>query len=125
MAARRNFQYRASSALTATGNGNDLFVNPQDRNLRFDIDVTAVSGTTPTLAPKVQLWDATKGAYVDAGLAGSNITAAGHVVLLVGEEIVAAANLALNTVLTNRARLVYTVGGTTPSFTFSVTATLT
>lgn len=97
---------KSSAAVTANGQSNPADVTSFEQGLLF-IDITAVSGTSPTIDFKVQTKIA--GEWVDLpGVTIAQQTAVGDVV----------------TALTNFGkdiRLSYTVGGTTPSFTFSVT----
>lgn len=67
------------------------------------VDVSAVSGTTPTLDITVQ-WSPDDTEWFDTGDAFTQFTAAGKQVLRVPNKA-------------QSARLNYTVGGTTPSFT--------
>lgn len=73
------------------------------------LDVTAASGTSPTLDVKFQTKDALSGKWFDiAGLVMTQKTA-------VGTEIKSVASG-----LGSAIRAVYTIAGTTPSFTFSL-----
>jgi hypothetical protein len=82
-------------------------------------NVSVVTGTSPTLALRLQVADVTSGIFVD--LPGTNMvarTAVGtfltviHPGLTVGPEV-------LNMAIPRNFRLAWTIGGTTPSFTFS------
>lgn len=94
----------APAARTATGNGSSLAL--VDRNqLRLTLDVTAASGTTPTLDVTVQhspdgsTW-ATLGTFAQRTAAGSERK------IFSGVDRYVRAN--------------HAIGGTAPSFTFSV-----
>ena len=99
-----------SAAQTASGVSAGLLVR-QSPTIAVDINVSAVSGTTPTLNLFVErlgadgvwytLWNPTQ------------ITAVGTASTSIGPGCAIAA------VLTNQVRLRWVLGGTTPSFTFS------
>ena len=98
----------ASSAKTATGNSASALTNASARNALFAVNVTAASGTTPTLVVKVQVQDPVSSTWIDLpGAASASITATG-------------AYLITATNLPRTYRLAWTIGGTSPSFTFSV-----
>jgi hypothetical protein len=104
----------ASSAKTVTGNGSSVLVPEAGAKVAVAVNVSAASGTTPTLDLKVQ-WSHDGGtSWMDAETADTftQITAAKTVVKVFDRK---APNL----------RLVWTVGGTTPSFTFGATAYVT
>ncbi|MGZ4519170.1 MAG: hypothetical protein ACXVGA_00975 [Mycobacteriaceae bacterium] len=98
-----------SGAQTTSGNSG-LLRGPVGQYLNIQINVTAVSGTTPSCAFKVQ-WsqDAVNWADADPVDAFTAVTATGNVV----KNFMAKADFF---------RLVWTITGTTPSFTFSATA---
>lgn len=121
-----------SGAKTATGNGATQ-TNHDSRGAYIAAIVTPVSGTTPTAAFKLQ-WSPDGGTtWLDFGPAASNLTAAGQVVFAVYPTNVSQAagatpaDLALgatqmvriNAPLPRTWRLVWTIGGTTPSFTIT------
>lgn len=99
--------FAASAARTASGDSGPQSGFEVSSALRAQLDVTAASGTTPTL--NVVLEDT-----LDGGVTWNTIgtfaqrTAAGREVINV------------TTPFTDRLRARWTVGGTTPSFTFSV-----
>jgi hypothetical protein len=89
------------------------------------LDITAASGTTPTLDVKLQRFDVTSGQYVDvAGAAFAQKTTTGTDDLVVYPGATVTANRSISSVLTDTYRVLWTVGGTTPSFTFSVGGSL-
>ncbi len=112
----------ASAAQTATVTVADQ-INYNARGLDLIVDVTAVSGTTPTLTVALQGKDPASGKYYTI-LASASITAVGTTVLHVYPGLVAAANSAANAVLPRTWNVVATIGGTTPSFTFSIGASV-
>lgn len=107
----RNFTTVASAARTATGTSGALDA-PEGFDLCLSVAVTAVSGTTPTLDLTVE-WSSDGGTtwYVaDTSDAFTQFTAAAN-------------RVKRFTVKGSEYRLRWTIGGTTPSFTFSVTET--
>lgn len=120
--ARNNYSLNldTSSAKTATGNG-ATGTNHNFRGAEIFVNVTAVSGTTPTLTVRLQeSYDGTNFRDVDTtNLQTASITATGIAKLVVYPGIATAANASLNSVLPRTFRLAWTIGGTTPSFTFA------
>lgn len=112
----------ASAARTATLNSADQ-VNYDARGVRIFLDISAVSGTSPTLDVKLQSKDALSGVYVDdPGSVFAQKTATGTDELTVYPGVTTSANRARSAPLPRTWRVVCTIGGTTPSFTFSVGA---
>jgi hypothetical protein len=98
----------ASSAKTTSGNSAAGLTNASGRNAHFIVNVSAASGTTPTLVVRVQVQDPVSSTWVDLpGAATSTITGTGATLLSV-------------TNLPRTYRLAWVITGTTPSFTFSV-----
>jgi hypothetical protein len=110
----------SAATLTTTTNSPDFSMGAA--GARFFLNISAVSGTTPTLVVKIQVKDPVSGNYVDllnAVFASQNAT--GEWELTVYPGITTAANQAVSYVVTSPFRAVATIGGTTPSFTFSLT----
>ena len=97
-----------SAPVTATGNSGPLNGYGPAKVIRAQLEVTAVSGTTPTL--DVVIEDTLDGVNWNVIGTFTQATVATRQVL----------NIATSFAETIRVR--YTVGGTTPSFTFSVRA---
>jgi hypothetical protein len=113
----------ASSAKTANGNSAAAIVNHNARGVQLFVNVSASSGTTPTLVVRVQVQDPVGSGWVDLpGAATASITGNGLTLLTIYPGIAAVANSAINQPLPRNYRLAWVVGGTTPSFTFSVGA---
>ena len=109
-----------SAARTATANSSD-FENISARGIWLALNITAASGTTPTLDIKVQRKDPLSDTYYDVvGGAFAQKTGMGSDDLIIYPGITAAANRAVSSAIASRWRVVATIGGTTPSFTFSV-----
>lgn len=111
-----------SSAKVASGNSAAV-TNHSARGAVFFINVSAVSGTTPTLAVRVQMQDPVGSGWVDIpGAVTASITGVSLVALAVYPGATVAANAAVSYPLPRNYRLAWTIGGTSPSFTFSVGA---
>lgn len=119
-----NVAVETSSAKTASGNGTTQ-TNFNAAGVILWGNVTAVTGTTPTLTVRVQ-WSPDGGTnWIDLDTTNAqtaSIAATGAFVLRIYPGVTTAANAALNSPLPRTWRLAWTVGGTTPSFTFLVQA---
>lgn len=126
----------ASAARTATGNsgsldlaslgalieGTDLPAQVASYILRVQLDVTAASGTTPTLDVVVQ--DSLDGTNWNTVGTFSQKTAASREVINIGPRGDAQPAGFAWPFHPRKVRIQWTIGGTTPSFTFSVLASL-
>lgn len=105
--------FHPTAARTATGNGTGIDVQTMDGDLYLILDSAAGSGTTPTLDIKLQSSDTSGGTYTD--ITGATFT-----------QVTATASQQSITISKDEVRrwirVVYTISGTTPSFTFSVNA---
>lgn len=112
-----------SSARTSSGTGT-TFTNYNGRFVSFFINVTAVSGTTPTATFRVQeTYDGTNWIDIDTtNLQTASITATGQYKLRLGPGLPVTANASANVPAQRLLRLAWTIGGTTPSFTFATYA---
>ncbi len=101
----------ASAARTTTGASAELFVGAAQLFV-VEVEVTAASGTTPTLVVSLDdTFDGTDYNSVALIPAAGNITTTGRTLRRL--------NL-LDTPSTDRVRVSWTIGGTGPSFTFAV-----
>lgn len=123
----RTVTVASSAARTTTGNSGALIAPTRKvgeyRGAVFTLDITAASGTTPTLDVKVQRFDVVSGQYVDlpsAAFAQKTATGTDDVTIYPG--IAETANRSVSDVIGEVYRVVWTIGGTTPSFTFSIGA---
>ena len=118
-----NMLVEGSSAKTASGNS-AIQVNRDCSGAVFSIVTTAVSGTTPTMTVKVQ--GSTDGTnwYDISGAVTATINANGTATLTVYPGATPAANQVVSQPLPRLFRLAWTIGGTSPSFTFSVNAAM-
>jgi len=118
----RNVTVFESAARAATANGGDM-ENRTGKGVRLFLDITAASGTTPTLDVKIQGKDAISGSYYDiAGAAFAQQTTTGTADLTIYPGVAETANVSVSDIIPRDWRAVATIGGTTPSFTFSLGA---
>jgi len=120
--AHLSFEAVAAAARTVTENSDDI-KNLGFRGVTLYLDITAASGTTPTLDIKLQTKDPVSDGYVDMpGAAFAQKTGAGSDTLTVYPGVGETANRSVSDVLPEDWRIVSTIGGTTPSFTYSIGA---
>lgn len=109
------------AARTASGVGALLPAPAVDKGLTLFMSVTAVAGATPTLDCKVQQFDVISNTYFDVpGASFPQIVAIGNTALTIFPGAPAIANVSVNGTIRNQFRVVYTIGGAGPSFTFSI-----
>lgn len=110
----------ASAARTASGDSGTLEGFGDVTSARVQLDVTAASGTTPTL--DVVLEDSLDGSNWNVIGTFAQRTASGREVInMLGEKAESASFAPL---FASRWRVRWTIAGTTPSFTFAVVAAL-
>lgn len=127
MAETKELIIKTSAATTATENSGTLVV-PDDEGIKgviVFVDVTAASGTSPTLDITVDRFDPASGKWLAiVGAAFAQITsAAGQVDLAIYPGIAETANRTVSDHIGQVWRVVSTIGGTTPSFTYTIGAT--
>lgn len=114
----------ASSERTSSENS-DWFRSLGARGVRVFLDITAASGTTPTLDIKFQALDPVSGKAFDIpGASFAQKTGTETDAITVYPGIAETNNETVSDVLSTKFRAVATIGGTSPSFTFSLGATL-
>lgn len=116
------FQTLLASAARTTSGVSANTVNPNARGVVFYVNVTVVSGATPTLSFQLQILDPVTVTSAPIGAAGANITATGNYLFVCYPTALAGLNGQVNAPLPRNFNLAWTIGGTTPSFTFSVSA---
>ena len=97
--------------------------NPYGRGIKLVVNVSAISGTSPSLVVTLQGHDPSRNVNYTL-LASAAITAVGTTVLTVYPGLVAAANSVANDVLPIQWNVKAVVSGTTPSVTATVGASL-
>jgi hypothetical protein len=121
-----NLPTGALLTLTAQGlgtvNGSDQS-NAARRGLHLVVDITAISGTSPTLTVTVEGKDPVSGKYYTI-LASAALNAVATTVLKVYPGLTAAANTVANDVLPGAWRVKAVVGGTGPSVTATIAASV-
>ncbi len=113
----------ASAERTATGNSQGFDTPADARGVLLTLSITAASGTTPTLDIKVRRVDAL-GIAVDLP-SGSFVqkTTTGTDDLIIYPGVAETTNRSVSDCIGDSWQIVWTIGGTTPSFTFSIGAT--
>jgi hypothetical protein len=125
MGAKMNF----STGPILTLAGASASVNSADqrnfdgRGLHLVIDITAISGTTPTLTVTIKGKDPASGKYYTL-LASAALNAVGTTVLKVYPGLTAAANAAANDVLPRDWRVEAAIAGTGPSVTATISGNI-
>lgn len=110
----------ASAVRTASGNSDD-FINVACRGIQLYLDITAVTGTTPTMDVKLQAKDPVSEKYFDIpGATFGQVTGTGQHVLTLYPGIDTSQTDASSSLIPRVYRAAYTLGGTTPNFTFSL-----
>lgn len=110
------------SAASAGVNGTDI-ANVNNVGIHLVIDITAISGTTPTLTVTIQAKDPNSGKYYTI-LASAALNTTGTTVLRVYPGLAASANAAANDVIPAVFRVISAIGGTTPSVTAKISGCL-
>lgn len=110
------------AAVNASGNSGDL-VNPAGANLVLVANITAITGTSPTITFTIQGKDAASGVYRTI-LTGAAITAVGTQTLKVSPHLTAAANVVAQDLLPATWRVSWAIGGTTPSVSGTIGAAI-
>lgn len=108
MATKAQVSLHPSATRTANGNGSTQAGLAQTARLRVQLNVTAASGTTPTLD-----------VVIEDSLDGTNWNTIGTFTQKVttGRQVID-----ITTPFADTVRARWTIGGTTPSFTFAVDA---
>lgn len=110
------------TAASAGGNSADQ-VNSLNRGVTVGIDVTAITGTSPTLTVTIQGKDPVSGTYYTL-LASTAISAVGFSTLVVYPGVAVTANETASLPLPGAWRISYAIGGTSPAVTATISATL-
>lgn len=108
------------TAASASGNTMDL-TNGVGRGVRVNVNITALTGTSPTLTVTIQGKDAASGTYYTI-LASTALSATGFTRLTIYPGLTAAANSIASDIVPRDWRIAYTIGGTTPAVTATIGA---
>lgn len=116
--------YFTSSARTSTTNG-ALAMNHRGKGVSLHLDITAASGSSPTLDIKLQGYDELGEDYFDIpGAAFAQATGTGTDELVLYPGVAETSNVSVSDVLPRVSRAVATIGGSSPSFTFTLGGSL-
>lgn len=107
----------------STGTTSADQINYNGRGLKLVIDVTAITGTSPTLTVTIQGKDTASGKYYTL-LASAALTATGTTVLEVYPGVGVTANVSASTTLPRTWRISTAIGGTTPAVTATIAASV-
>jgi uncharacterized membrane protein YccC len=110
------------AAASAGGNSVDQN-NAQARGVVVGVNISAITGTSPTLTVTVQGKDTASGEYYTL-LESTALAAVGFTTLTVLPGVTAAANVAASLPLPATWRVLYAIGGTTPAVTGTIGACL-
>lgn len=116
----------AMLTLTAQGAGTVLSndqLNRAGMGIKLVIDITAITGTSPTLTVTLQGKDTASGKYYNM-LASAALSAVGTTVLTLFPGAAVSANVSANDILPRNFRVQAVVGGTTPAVTATIGASL-
>lgn len=110
------------SSATSNGNSTDQ-TNDRGKGVIVGINVSAITGTSPTLVVTLQGKDAGSGVYYNI-LSSASITATGFSTLTLYPGATVAANSSASSPLPRTWRITYTIGGTTPAVTATIGASV-
>jgi len=111
----------AAAGVGATNGADQRNVN--HRGVQVVVDITAITGTGPTLTVKLQGKDAASGKYYDL-LTSAALAATGTTLLTLYPGAPSTANVSIPQVLPATWRVIATVGGTGPAVTATVGASM-
>lgn len=106
------------TAAAVGANGTDQ-VNNNGRGIKLVIDITALTGTVPTLTVTIQGKDPVSGKYYTL-LVSAALAAVATTTLEVYPGIAAAANSTAGVTLPRTFRIITVIGGTTPTVTATI-----
>jgi hypothetical protein len=112
----------AGTVVTANKNFQPFDITGMDwKGILLFINVSAVSGTNPTLQVSIQIQDPISQSWIQIpGVITPILSAQGLVTLAVGPGVTPIANQQISAYISNVWRAAVTVGGTNPSFTISI-----
>lgn len=113
-----------SHSAASTGTSSAVLDTHQAKGCIIYINVTAITGTTPTLTVTLKGMEPTAQSNTYTVLASASISATGLTVLKVYPGLTAAANSVANDVMPGLSRIDTAIGGTTPAVTATVSVQL-
>ena len=117
-----NITFHNLVAANTSANGSDQS-NVFARGITVIVDITAITGTTPTLTVTIEGKDPVSGKYYTL-LASTALNAVGTTALRIYPGLAVAANSAANLPLPKTYRVRTTIGGTTPAVTAKISGSL-
>ncbi|HQT59684.1 MULTISPECIES: hypothetical protein [unclassified Acidiphilium] len=117
----RNLDEVLTLAAASANATSTTFTNPNYRGVRVGIDVTAISGTSPSLTISIVGVDPVTGSTFTL-LQSAAISATGYSTLLVYPGITATANETVDNVLPFNWQITAAIGGASPSVTAKISA---
>lgn len=108
----------------ASANGTSSQLNSgQTKGVKVVVDITAITGTSPTLTVTIQGYDKASNAYYTL-LTSAALSATGMTELTVYPGVTATSNVSVSDHLPEYWRVSYAIGGTTPAVTATIGACL-
>lgn len=121
---RNNREFLAATLAAAAAGGNSVDIdNPHGDSLHLVVDITAITGTTPSITVTVQGKDPASGKYYTL-LASAALSAVATTVLRIFPGAVAAANTVANDFVPRTFRILWAIAGTTPAVTGTIGGTV-
>jgi hypothetical protein len=116
--------YFTSAARDETANS-AIAMNHRSKGVSLHLEITAASGSSPTLDIKLQGYDELGADYFDIpGAAFAQATGTGTDELVLYPGVAETSNVSVSDVLPRVSRAVATIGGSSPSFTFTLGGSL-
>lgn len=116
--------YFTSEARTSSEDG-DLAMNHRGKGVSLHLEITAASGSSPTLDIKLQGYDELGAGYFDIpGAVFAQATGTGTDELVLYPGVAETSNVSVSDILPRVSRAVATIGGSSPSFTFTLGGSL-
>jgi hypothetical protein len=111
-------------AAASVGKSTGLFNVPAGTvGAQIAINISSITGTSPTLTVAVQGWDPVSQSFYPI-IPSAALTAAGTTVLRIFAGATPAANLTVSDILPPQIQITATIGGTSPSVTATIGGTI-
>lgn len=120
----QNTNKTIATLAAAAANGNTAMLdNPFYSGLQLGVNITAITGTAPTLTVIIEGYDDASGTWY-ALLTSAALTVAGFTLLTLYPAVTAVANVSASQVLPKTWRVRHAIAGTTPAVTATIGASL-
>lgn len=123
MATQNTTKTIATLTAAAVGSNTAMLDNAFWRGVQLSINITAITGTAPTLTVFIEGQDETSGVWHTL-LASAALTATGFTLLTLYPGVTVAANVSASQFLPKTWRVRYAIAGTTPAVTATIGASL-